>query len=803
MKRNILNTLIISICVSIASTQLSIAQQIYKDSTASIEDRIQDLLNIMTIDEKIGQLCFPTGWEMYDKLDNQSVKPSDIFIERTNNMPLGGFWATLRADPWTQKTLITGLTPELSAKALNELQKYVVENTRLGIPLLFAEETMHGHMAIGATVFPTGLSQGSTWNPQLIQKMAEVIALETRVQGAHIGYGPILDLAREPRWSRVEETFGEDPFLISKLGVSVVVGLQGDNVKKNGDIKTGNDDKTSEYIMSGQSIYSTPKHFVSYGIPVGGHNGQHAIIGKRALFSDHLMPFREATKAGVKTIMTSYNSVDGIPATSHKYLLKYILRDKWGFNGFIFSDLQSIEGIAGTHRAAPSIKHAAALALDAGVDADLGGNAYVRNLKQAYIEGLITMENIDTAVANILRLKFEMGLFENPYVEPSKAKQVVRNQKHKDLAREVAREGIVLLNNNNNILPLKDNIGSIAVIGPNADNIYNQLGDYTAPQERENIITVLDGIKNRVSSNTIVRYAKGCNIRDTSESDLDEAVEIANQSDIIVLVIGGSSARDFKTEYIETGAATISDNKLEVLSDMESGEGYDRMTLKLLGDQEELLNKLHETGKPLIVVYIQGRPLNMNNASEKADALLTAWYPGQEGGNAVADIIFGDYNPSGRLSISIPRSVGQLPVYYSLGKQTDYVEGSSAPLYSFGYGLSYTDFVYNDLNINVVGDKIIVNSKVTNTGDIDGSEVVQLYIRDNVSSTYTPPIQLKGFKKTSIRRGETADVEFVLTHDDLALYDIEMNRVTEPGEFTVMIGSASNNIHLRGSFTIE
>ena len=766
-------------------TQLSSAQKVYKDPSAPVEDRIQDLLNIMTIDEKIGQLCFPTGWEMYDKLDNRSVKPSDIFIERTNNMPLGGFWATLRADPWTQKTLLTGLTPELAANALNELQKYVIENTRLGIPLLFAEETMHGHMAIGATVFPTGLSQGSTWNPQLIQKMAEVIALETRVQGAHIGYGPILDLAREPRWSRVEETFGEDPFLISKLGVSVVVGLQGDDFK------------------SGRNVYSTPKHFVSYGIPVGGHNGQHAIIGKRALFSDHLMPFREVTKAGVKTIMTSYNSVDGIPATSHKYLLKDILRDNWGFKGFVFSDLQSIEGIAGTHRVAPSIKHAAALALDAGVDADLGGNAYGRNLKQAFNEGVVTMENIDTAVANILRLKFEMGLFENPYVEPSKAKQVVRNQKHKDLAREVAREGTVLLKNSNDILPLKDNIGSIAVIGPNADNIYNQLGDYTAPQERENIITVLDGIKNRVSSNTIVRYAKGCNIRDTSESDIEEAVKVANQSDIILLVIGGSSARDFKTEYIETGAATVSDNKLEAISDMESGEGYDRKTLKLLGDQEELLSKLHETGKPLIVVYIQGRPLNMNNASEKADALLTAWYPGQEGGNAVADIIFGDYNPSGRLSISVPHSVGQLPVYYSLGKQTDYVEGTSAPLYSFGYGLSYTDFEYSDLKIYVAGEDIVVNCKVANTGDRDGSEVVQLYIRDNVSSTYTPPIQLKGFKKTPIKKGETKEVEFTLTHDDLALYNNEMNRVTEAGEFTVMVGSASNNIHLRGSFSIE
>jgi beta-glucosidase len=394
--------------------------------------------------------------------------------------PIGGFWATLRADPWTQKTLSNGLNPKLSAKALNSLQRFAVEETRLGIPLLFAEECMHGHMAIGTTVFPTGLGQGSTWNPQLIQEMAGVIALETRLQGAHIAYGPILDLARELRWSRVEETFGEDPVLTAKLGVAFVNGLQGNDFK------------------DGRHVYSTPKHFAAYGIPSGGHNGQQAFIGERELFSNHLLPFGKVAEAGVKTIMTSYNSIDGIPATAHKYLLKDILRVEWGFDGFVFSDLGSIEGIAGTHRAAKSVKHAAALSLKAGVDADLGGNAYSKNLISALDEGLVSMSDIDNAVVNILRLKFEMGLFENPYVDTIKASQKVRNEKHIKLSREVARQGIVLLKNCNNILPLKKDIGSIAVIGPNADNIYNQLGDYTAPQERSNIVTVLDGIKNAV-----------------------------------------------------------------------------------------------------------------------------------------------------------------------------------------------------------------------------------------------------------------------------------------------------------------
>ena len=715
----------------------------YKDASLPVDQRVEDLLSRMTLQEKIGQLCFPTGWEMYTKRGDKEVSPSELYIARTEKMPLGGFWATLRADPWTRKTLQTGLTPELAAKALNQLQKHAVENTRLGIPLFFAEECMHGHMAIGTTVFPTGLAQGSTWNPGLIRDMAEAIALEARLQGAHIGYGPILDLAREPRWSRVEETMGEDPMLTGTLGVAFVQGLQGSD------------------IADGRHLYATPKHFAGYGVPVGGHNGQPSALGQRELFSAHLEPFRMGVNAGVKTLMTSYNAIDGIPATAHRYLLTDVLRDQWGFNGFVISDLGSIEGIAGTHRVAANVKQAASMALRAGVDADLGGNAYGGSLMEALEEGLITMEEIDRAASNILRMKFEMGLFENPYVDPAEAAHRVRSEEHRNLAREVGRQGVVLLKNDN-VLPLSKEVGSIAVIGPNADNMYNQLGDYTAPQDRAEIATVLDGIKRAVSARTIVRYAKGCAIRDTTKSDIDEAVAIAHQSDVIVLVVGGSSARDFKTEYIETGAATVGDSQDEVLSDMESGEGYDRSTLGLLGDQEALIDALAEIGKPLIVVYIQGRPLNMNNASQKADALLTAWYPGQEGGHALADILFGDYNPAGRLPISVPRSEGQLPVYYSLGRQANYVEEASTPLFAFGFGLSYTQFEYSDLIMEAEVGRVRIVCNVTNSGERAGDEVVQLYVRDNVSSVVTPPIQLKGFRRIHLERGETKRVEFVL-----------------------------------------
>jgi beta-glucosidase len=760
------------------------SQPAYKNRNLPIEARVKDLLERMTVTEKIGQLCCPLGWEMYTKTSEKSIVPSEKFIDQMQQMPLGAFWATLRADPWTKKTLITGLNPELSAKALNELQRYAVEKTRLGIPIFFAEECAHGHMAIGTTVFPTSIGQASTWNRALIEKMGSVIALETRLQGAHIAYGPILDVAREPRWSRMEETFGEDPVLNGILGSAFVKGLQGNR------------------FDDGHHVFSTLKHFAAYGIPLGGHNGQKAQIGMRELFSDHLLPFKMAIQAGARTIMTSYNAIDGIPCTANSFLLKDVLRDQWDFQGFTFSDLGSVEGIATTHHVTPDIKHAAAMALQSGLDMDLGGNAYGKNLGKALKEGLISSADLDSAVCNVLRLKFEMGLFENPYVNPSLAADSVRNIDHRNLAKEVALQSIVLLKNKNNILPLSKNLRQIAVIGPNADNQYNQLGDYTAPQDESNIITVLEGIRKAVPSTSVI-YAKGCAIRDTTQSNIAEAVALATESDAIVLVVGGSSARDFKTEYIETGAATVKQTEDDIVPDMESGEGYDRESLDLLGDQEKLMNALSQTGKPLIVVYIQGRPLNMNNASEKADALLTAWYPGQEGGSAIADVIFGNYNPAGRLPVSVPRSVGQLPVYYSLGKMANYVEGSGSPLYAFGYGLSYTQFKYDNLHIEQNEENISINFTLTNSGNRDGEEVVQLYVRDVVSSVATPPIQLKDFQRIGLKKGESKKIHFDISPSQLAIYNREMQLDTEPGEFILIIGAASNDIRLRGTIDYQ
>lgn len=763
---------------------VSAQQPVYKQASAPIEERIKDLVGRMTPEEKIGQLCCPLGWEMYTKT-NEGVGPSDLYKKRMQETPIGSFWAVLRADPWTRKTLETGLNPELAAQALNALQKYAVEETRLGIPVLFAEECPHGHMAIGTTVFPTSLSQASTWNAELIRRMGETIALEARLQGTNIGYGPVLDIAREPRWSRMEETFGEDPVLTSRLGVAFMEGMQG---------KAQND---------GKHLFSTLKHFAAYGIPEAGQNGARANIGIRQLFSDYLPPFKKAVEAGAGTIMTSYNSIDGIPCTAHSYLLNDVLRGEWGFDGFVYSDLTSIEGITGAGVAKDN-KEAAVLALKAGVDMDLGGNAYGKNLRQALDEGRITEADLDKAVSNILRLKFRMGLFENPYVSPEQARKTVRSEAHRQLAREVARQGIVLLKNNG-ILPLKKEIGSLAVIGPNADMLYNQLGDYTAPQSPENIVTVLEGIRNTVSPSTRVTYVKGCAVRDTTATDIPAAVRAARAADAVIVVVGGSSARDFKTQYVETGAATVSTDAGRTLPDMDCGEGYDRSTLRLLGDQEKLVEAVAAAGKPLIVVYIQGRTLNMNLAAEKGDALLTAWYPGEQGGMAVADVLFGDYNPAGRLPVSVPRREGQLPLFYSQGKRRAYVEGEATPLYAFGYGLSYTQFEYSGLEMQEGnGQEVLqtVSCTVTNSGDRDGEEVVQLYINDPVASVSQAPILLKAFERIFLKKGESKKATFILRAEDLSLYNREMKHVVEPGEFRVMIGAASGDIRLKGKFIL-
>lgn len=773
---------IVQMVCTLGFTQSSPSLPAYKDPSLSIDIRLSDLLSRMTLEEKVGQLLCPLGWEMYEIHGNE-VCPSGKFKQLIKERNVGMLWATYRADPWTKKTLANGLNPEMAAKAGNALQKYVMENTRLGIPMFLAEEAPHGHMAIGATVFPTGIGMAATWSPELVKEVGQVIAKEIRSQGGHISYGPVLDLTRDPRWSRVEETFGEDPVLSGTLGASMVDGLGGGNLSQK------------------YATIATLKHFLAYAVPEGGQNGNYASVGIRDLHQNFLPPFRKAIDAGALSVMTSYNSIDGIPCTSNHYLLTQLLRNEWKFRGFVVSDLYSIEGIHESHFVAPTKENAAIQSVTAGVDVDLGGDAYT-NLCHAVQSGQMDKTVIDTAVCRVLRMKFEMGLFEHPYVDPKIAAKTVRRKEHIELARKIAQSSITLLKNENSILPLSKTINKVAVIGPNADNRYNMLGDYTAPQEDSNVKTVLDGILTKLSPFR-VEYVRGCAIRDTTVNEIEQAIEAARRSEVVIVVVGGSSARDFKTSYKETGAAVAEEGSV---SDMECGEGFDRASLSLLGRQQELLESLQKTGKPLIVVYIEGRPLEKNWASEYADALLTAYYPGQEGGNAIADVLFGDYNPSGRLPISVPRSVGQIPVYYNqkAPRNHDYVEVSSSPLYSFGYGMSYTTFEYSDLQVVQKSARCFeVSFKVKNTGKYDGEEVSQLYMRDEYASVVQPMKQLKHFERFHLKKGEEKKVTFVLTEEDFFLVNYTLKKVVESGTFQVMIGSSSDDIRLEKSISVE
>jgi len=762
--------------------QLQAQQLPYKNSTLPIEKRVSDLLGRMTVEEKVGQLSKLLGWEMYSK-NGKQVTISNKLQKAVKEQHIGLLWATLRADPWTQKTLLNGLSPVEAARATNAIQRYMVDSTRLGIPLLLSEEAPHGHMAIGATVFPTAIGQASTWNPQLIQDMASTIAMETYAVGGKNGYGPVLDLARDPRWSRTEETYGEDPYLIGQMGTAMIRGFQGE--------KLGERDK----------IIGTLKHFVAYAAPDGGHNGESVSFGERSLRQYFLPPFERAVKSGAGSVMTAYNSIDGIPCSANPWLLKDILRKDWGFTGFVVSDLLSISGLNGGHATAATAEEAASQSIHAGLDVDLSGTGYGSNLLKAVQQGLVEPAVLDTAVARVLRMKFNLGLFDHPYVDEKLVAQKVATAQNKTVARQVARESIVLLKNDQHILPLSKSLKRIAVIGPNADNAYNQLGDYTAPQAEGKVQTLLTGIRAAVGNSTKVDYVKGCAIRDTSNSDIAAAVAAAKQADAVVLVLGGSSARDFKTSYQATGAANVDPN---TVSDMESGEGFDRVSLDMMGDQIKLLKAIQATGKPVVLVTIMGRPLNLNWAAEHVPAIVNAWYPGQEGGLAIADVLFGDYNPAGRLPISVPRSVGQLPVHYNhtKPKHHDYVEMSAKPLYAFGYGLSYSSFDYSNLQVSLKeADNdfaCTVSFDVANNGKLAGDEVAQLYVVDEVSSVVTPVMQLKRFERKNIAAGKKERYSFQLTKEDLKLWNAGNEWKTEKGRFKLLVGASSDDIRLKG-----
>ena len=746
---------------------------VYENPTQSIEMRVEDLLQQMTVDEKIGQLAMTMGWSYYER-DGNSVRMTDKFEQDMGQKLIGGSWAVMRADPWTQKTLDNGLNPQMALEVSNAMQQWVRKNTRLGIPLFLAEECPHGHMAIGTTVIPTALGRASTFNKQLENDLGKAVAKQTALQGANVAFGPVLDISRDPRWSRMEEGYGEDPVLAAQMGGAYARGL-----------------------AYGGTL-PVMKHLSAYGVSEGGHNGASSHVGTRELLSQLSLPFRQGPEVG--GVMTAYNDIDGIPCSANEWLIKSILRSAWHFDGVVVSDLYAINGLVSSRMAA-DYKEAAAQALKAGVDIDLGASCYSQPLAQALKDGLVSEKELDEAVRHVLRYKFKLGLFDKSYADF----KLSDNEKFKtgfafdELNRKAATESVVMLKNDG-LLPLSKDVKRVAVIGPNADNIYNMLGDYTAPQAEGEVVTLLQGIRNKVP-NAQVDYVKGCAIRDMSWEEIDKAVAAARNADVVIVALGGSSARDFKTSYKETGAA---DASAKTVSDMESGEGFDRASLSLMGYQEQLLEALAPTGKPIVLVMIQGRPLDLNWADDYVPAIINAWYPGAQGGNALADIIFGDANPSGKLPVSYPRSVGQLPVYYAVANaRNSYTDESAQPLYPFGLGLSYTTFSFTDMNVAQKADSVTVSFTLTNTGDRDGAEVAQLYFRQEHASVVRPERQLIAFEKVFLKKGERQTLTMKLSKDDFSFMDIDGKLKFEPSEYTLMLGSSSQDIHLEKKITLD
>jgi beta-glucosidase len=759
----------------------------YLDKNKPVNKRVETLLSLMTLEEKIAQLGSVWIYEILDNKIFSRIKADLLFKHGIGQITrLGG---------------ASNFNPDESARTANEIQKYIMTNTRLGIPAIIHEESCSGYMARGATCFPQIIGVASTWDPELVNNMGCVIREQMRAVGAHQSLAPVLDIARDARWGRMEETFGEDQYLVSRMGTAYIKGLQGD------DWKTG--------------IMATGKHFVGYGVSEGGMNWAPPHIPEREMREVFLATFEAAVKeAGLASIMPAYHELDGIPCHSSKELLAGVLRDEWHFEGLLVSDYFAINMLYDYHKIAVDKENAAKQALEAGVDVELPStDCYGKPLKDAVGRGYIKESLIDISVKRMLKMKFLLGLFEDPYVDEEKAKRVFDTEKHRALAREIAQKSIVLLKNDKDLLPLKKDISSIAVIGPNASSARNIIGDYAYPCHIESLIemkedndtfntpipdklemadnfvpisSILEGIKEKLGKNTEIYYAKGCDVKSELKDGFEEAVECAKKSEIAIVVVGDKSG---------------------LTDDCTSGETRDRADLNLPGVQEELVREVYKTGTPVIVVLINGRPLSINWIIENIPAVINAWMPGEEGAEAVADVLFGDYNPGGKLPVSFPRSVGQVPVYYnhkpSGGRshwKGDYVEMSSKPLFPFGYGLSYTNFRYSNMKISPesvsCNGKIKISIDVENNGSCRGDEVVQLYVNDVQSEITRPVKELKGFKRIMLEPGQKKTIIFTISATQLGFYNRDMKYVVEPGKIKVMMGSSSEDIRQTGEFNI-
>jgi beta-glucosidase-like glycosyl hydrolase len=756
--------LLILTCGSyVAAPRPQASQPDYLNPALPVERRVADLLSRMTLEEKVAQT--QALWKQKSFIIDEKGDFSPAKAERVLKNGIGEI---TRASE--------GKGPRENAEFSNAIQKYLKEHTRLGIPAIIHEESLHGLMAPGATSFPQAIALASTWDPRLVEQVFTVAAEEIRSRGGEQALTPVLGVARDPRWGRTEETYGEDPYLVSRMGVACVRGFQGPGP-----------------VIDDHHIIATVKHFAVHSQPEGGRNIAPGNYSLRTIREVFFPSFHAAlTEGGAMSVMPSYNEIDGVPSHANKWLLGEVLRKEWGFRGFVVSDYSGITDLETVHHVAANLQDAARLALEAGVDIELPDiNAY-GTLGEQVMAGRISEATLDQTVARILRAKFLLGLFENPYVDPEQAVRVNNSPAHRELARQAAREALILLKNENHLLPLDlHKLKSIAVIGPNAAVCH--LGGYSDNPGRT--VSVLEGIKEKVGNAVQVNYAEGCKItlNDTvadwdqdkvelpsaaaDEKEIAEAVKVAQASDVALVVVGGNE---------QTSREAWADSHLG-----------DRDSLQLVGRQNDLVKAVVGTGKPVVVLLINGRPLAANYIAARVPAVLEGWYLGEETGNAVADVLFGDYDPAGRLPITVPRSVGQLPDFYNHKPSSErlYLFAERGPLFPFGYGLSYTTFQYGDPQLSpaTIGTagKTTVSVEVTNTGSREGDEVVQMYIRDEVSSVTRPVKELKGFERIHLKPGESQTVHFALTPKELSFLNLDMHRVVEPGVFDVMVGPNS------------
>lgn len=761
----------------------------YMDHNQPIEIRVKDLLDRMTLEEKVGQLGSCWVYQLLDHEDFSESKAKKLMQNGLGQITRIGGASTMKASE--------------CALTANKIQKFLLEETRLGIPAIVHEESCSGLLARETTVFPQTIGVSCTWKPDRVEEMGKIIKTQMRAAGMHQALAPLMDVTRDPRWGRVEETYGEDPYLVSRMATSYVLGLQGEDWT--------------------EGVLATGKHFVGYGNSEGGMNWAPAHIPPRELREVFLAPFEAAVKEGkLASIMPGYHELDGVPCHASKELLTNLLRNDWGFDGIVVSDYFAVTQLYDYHHMAHDLADAARMALEAGVDIELPNTDCCGEwLIDGVNNGRINLSLIENAVSRMLKMKFKLGLFENPFVDVQVTEGVYDTLEQREVAHNIALESMVLLKNENDLLPLSDDIKSIAIIGPNADNIRNMLGDYTYPCHIEtlievietdntlgqpvpegldtknifmpNMISILAAIKDKVSENTKINYAKGCDILGDEKDGFSEAVEAARKSDVAILIVG---------------------DRAGLIKECSVGETRDRAILDLPGVQEDLVKAVAQTGTPVIVVLINGRPFSINWMQENIPAILEAWLPGEEGARAVADVLFGSYNPGGKLTISFPRTVGQIPVFYGHKKsggrshwRGDYVETSTKPLYPFGYGLSYTNFEYSNLRIHSheveIDGSMQISIDIKNIGKCAGDEIVQLYINDEAASVTRPVKELKGFARISLNQEETKTITFHLSPKQLGFYDINMDYVVEPGVFNVMVGSNSEDIKANAIFEID